>query len=110
MSTNQRQKLLRFDGEKEARRLERVERLLGRLGQPPETITTGAKMFDYAEASKVAEADNKRATRLAANATLHPKANKKDQMRNIAEDGDCGACTPTPLGSFQGAPPVGISR
>ena len=80
MSTNQherqRQKLLAFDGPKETKRQQRCQRLLARLGQPPETITTGARMFDYAEATKIANADNERATRLASNASKRPGASK----------------------------------
>ena len=62
MSTD-RQKQLPFDGEKEARRLERVERLLGRLGQPPSKLGTAAHMFDYERATAIAVADNARAAR-----------------------------------------------
>ena len=49
-----RQKLFAFDGSKEQRRQERVERLL-RIA--PERITTGAKWFDYLEASKIAQGE-----------------------------------------------------
>ena len=48
------QKLLAFDGAKELRRQERVERL---LRVAPEQITTGARMFDeqaFQEATRLA--------------------------------------------------------
>jgi hypothetical protein len=59
MNTNKpRQRLLPFDqphtDAKEQARRERCQRLLAGLGQPPEKLTTGAKMFDYAEATKIA--------------------------------------------------------
>ena len=72
MSTD-RQKQLPFDGEREARRQERIEKLLGRLGQP-EKLTTGAKMFDYTEATAIAKADSKRVARLASVASKRPEA------------------------------------
>lgn len=49
----QRQKLLPFEPSKETR-AERVERLLSKLGQPPERITT-ANIFDYNKASQIAK-------------------------------------------------------
>ena len=75
-TTNQHQRRLQFDGPREARRLERVERLLGRLGQPPEKITTAAHMFNYERATAIAKADSERVARLASGATKHPKAAK----------------------------------
>ena len=55
-----RQQLLPFEGDKEADRRERCERLLSRLGQPPEKLATAARMFDYEEATAIARASNAR--------------------------------------------------
>ena len=58
--SNHRQKLMVFEDPKETDRRERCERLLSRLGQPPEKLATAARMFDYEEATAIARATNKR--------------------------------------------------
>lgn len=53
--THASQKLLPFDGSKEAERAERVRRLLSGLGQPA-TKLTSANLFDYNQATLIATA------------------------------------------------------
>lgn len=57
VTTTDRQRLLPFDqaaDAREQRRLDRIERLLGKA---PKQLTTGAKMFDYHEATKIARGE-----------------------------------------------------
>lgn len=62
MNTNQQQQqsLPLVDGPET--REERCQRLLARLGQPQEKLTTAAE-FDYDRATRIAEADKARATK-----------------------------------------------
>jgi hypothetical protein len=64
LNTPKHQRLLPFEGDKEAKRQERCQRLLANLGD--RRITTGARYFDdaaFAEATAIAEESNRRAER-----------------------------------------------
>lgn len=45
------QRLLKFESDKETKRLERVQRM---MSLDPKRITSGAKLFDYSETSRIA--------------------------------------------------------
>jgi hypothetical protein len=57
------QKLLPFDGDREAKRLERCQRLLANLGDKRLTTADKVPYFDYDQATAIAKESNRRAER-----------------------------------------------